>query len=79
MRDAAIIVDFDSQPNNVNHPPCLLSTLGSSFLATDNISATKVLLRQSFFYEKLYAAYDAREIAMTFHFFCDFTSFDSRI
>ena len=49
MRDAAIIVDFDSQPNNVNHPPCLLSTLASSFLATDNISAAKVLLRQSFF------------------------------
>ena len=77
MRDAAIIVDFDSQPNNVNHPPCLLSTPALSFLATDNISAAKVLLRQSFFfYEKSYAAYDAREIAMTFHFFSDFASFD---
>ena len=27
-------------------------------------------------YEKSYAVYDAREIAMTFHFFSDFASFD---
>ena len=48
MRDAAIIVDFDSQPNNVNHPPSLHTSFVVSS-STDNISAAKVLLRQSFF------------------------------
>ena len=27
VRDAAIIVDFDSQPNNVNHPPFGFETM----------------------------------------------------